>query len=111
MMDFIRKNYKKIVTFLICIILAELAVTYYMVEQFHETYISKDDACEIALDDAGLKESGVNGLAAKFRHKDGRGWYEVGFEQAAPPYRAYTFEIDAETGTIISRSSEEEPGS
>lgn len=100
-MQFIRKNYKLIITFLIVLILAELAVTYYLTERFRETYLSKTEALTVALDCAGLHETDVRDTEIEFRHRDGQAWYEVEFEQAAPPCLEYTYSIDAETGEIL----------
>ena len=100
-MQFIRKNYKIIITFLIVLILSELAVSYYLIEKFHEAYLSKTEALTVALDCAGLRETDVRDTEVKLRHRDGQAWYEVEFEQTAPPCLEYTYSIDAETGEIL----------
>lgn len=100
-MQFIRKNYKPIITFLIVLILAELAVSYYLIEKFHETYLSKTEVLAIVLSDIGLQETDVRGTEIEFKHKDGRAWYEIGLEQTAPPCLYYKYRIDAETGEIL----------
>ena len=106
-MQFIRKNYKLIITFLIVLILSELAVSYYLIQKFHETYLSKDEALTVALSKAGLQETDVRDTEIEFRHKDGRAWYEVEFEQTAPPCLEYTYSIDAETGEILFSQTEQ----
>ena len=106
-MRFIRKNYKLIITFLIVLILAELAVTYYLIERFRETYLDKTEALTAALSDSGLRETDVRDTEIEFRHKDGRAWYEVTFEQTAPPCLDYTYSIDAETGEILFSQTEQ----
>ena len=100
-MQFIRRNYKLIIAFLIMLILAELAVSHYMIEQFHEIYLSKTEALAVALDDAGLDEADVLETEIKFKQKDGQAWYEIGFRQAAPPCLCYAYSIDAESGNVL----------
>ena len=106
-MQFIRKNYKLIITFLIVLILSELAVSYYLIERFRENYLSKTEALTVALSDAGLEETDVRDTEIEFRHKDKQAWYEVEFEQAAPPCLDYTYSIDAETGEILFSQTEQ----
>ena len=106
-MQFIRKNYKIIITFLIVLILSELAVSYYLIEKFHEAYLDKTKALTVALNDAGLGETDVRDTEIEFRHKDGQAWYEVTFEQTAPPCLDYTYSIDAETGEILFSQTEQ----
>ena len=106
-MQFIRKNYKLIITFLIVLILTELAVSYYLIQKFHETYLSKDEALTVALDRAGLHEDDVRDTEIEFKHKDSQAWYEVAFEQTAPPCLDYTYTIDAETGEILFSQTEQ----
>ena len=100
-MQWVRKNYKTIITCLICVIFAELAVSYYLIEQFHALYLSRDEAAALALADAELAAEQTEGLSAKFRHEDGRAWYEVKFEKTIPPCLVYEYRIDAETGSIL----------
>ena len=106
-MQFIRKNYKIIITFLIVLILTELAVSYYLIERFRETYLSKTEVLTVALDRAGLRESDVRDTEIEFKHRDGRAWYEVEFEQTAPPCFDYEYSIDAETGEILFSQTEQ----
>ena len=106
-MQFIRKNYKLIITFLIVLILTELAVSYYLIEKFRENYLSKTEALTVALDRAGLRETDVRDTEIEFKHRDGQAWYEVEFEQIAPPCLEYTYTIDAETGEILFSQTEQ----
>lgn len=106
-MRFIRKNYKLIITFLIVLILSELAVSCYLIERFRENYLSKTEALTIALSRAGLRETDVQDTEIEFKHRDGRAWYEVEFEQTAPPSFDYTYSIDAETGEILFSQTEQ----
>ena len=106
-MQFIRKNYKIIITFLIVLILTELAVSYYLIEKFHENYLSKTEVLTVALDRAGLRETDVRDTEVEFKHKGAQAWYEVEFEQTAPPCLEYTYSIDAETGEILFSQTEQ----
>ena len=106
-MQFIRKNYKLIITFLIVLILMELAVSYYLIQKFRENYLSKTEVLTVALDRAGLRETDIRDAEIEFKHKDGRAWYEVEFEQAVPPCLDYTYSIDAETGEILFSQTEQ----
>ena len=62
-------------------------------------YISADRAKEIALNDAGVKESSAVFLRANLDWDDGRMKYEVEFYSGNTEY---DYEIDAQTGTIRS---------
>lgn len=106
-MQFIRKNYKLIITGLIVLILMELAVSYYLIQKFRENYLSKTEVLTVALDRAGLRETDIRDAEIEFKHKDGRAWYEVEFEQAVPLCLDYTYSIDAETGEILFSQTEQ----
>lgn len=98
-MEYLKQNYKAIVTFLIILILLEVVVVWYMLQQFRENYLSGPEALSCALADAGYAESEVRGTDIDLRHKSGKAWYEVEFESDGVEYR---YEIDAETGEILS---------
>ncbi len=98
-MEFVKKNFKPLVTFLIILILLELALVWYMIAQFRENYLSGPEAFAAALADAGLAEAEVGDADIDLRHKSGRAWYAVKFEHGGTDY---TYEIDAETGAVLS---------
>ena len=62
-------------------------------------YISADRAKQIALNDAGVKESAAVFLRANLDWDDGRMEYEVEFYSG---YTEYDYDIDARTGAILS---------
>ena len=62
-------------------------------------YISADRAKQIALNDAGVKESAAVFLRANLDWDDGRMKYEVEFYSG---YTEYDYDIDARTGAILS---------
>ena len=63
-------------------------------------YISVDRAKQIALNNAGVKESNAVFLRANLDWDDGRQVYDVEFY--TKDYREYDYEIDAATGEILS---------
>lgn len=67
--------------------------------------ITKEEAIDIALKDAGFTADQVNGLHAEFDYDDGRPEYEVEFRQGG---YEYDYEIHAETGTILHRDKDRE---
>lgn len=67
--------------------------------------ITKEEAIAIALKDAGLTESQVNRLKTELDYEHGRAEYEVDFHF---DNWEYDYEIDAETGRIISSDKDQE---
>ena len=65
--------------------------------------LSKDEALAIALKDAGLSQSQVTRLSAKFDYDDGRPEYDVEFRHDG---WEYDYEIHAESGKILSRDKD-----
>ena len=102
-MEFIRKNFKVVAGSLIILILMELAVAYYLVTQFHETYMRGPEALQIAIEDAGVEEAAAEGASVKLGHKSGAAWYNIRFEEGST---VFTYQIDAENGEILSSGTE-----
>ena len=65
--------------------------------------IGADQAKKIALDHAGIRESDATFIKAKLDYEDGRRVYEVEFYSGNTEY---DYEIDAETGRIVSYDHE-----
>jgi len=61
--------------------------------------LTKEEAERIALEEAGLNRGQVSRMRTEYELDDGRHVYEVEFRQGA---REYHFEINAETGEILS---------
>ena len=70
-----------------------------------EETISKQDATQIALEDAGLTKSDTRKLKCELDYDDGRLRYEVEFKSGRMEYE---YEIDAQTGAILSRDIDED---
>lgn len=70
-----------------------------------QTLISKEEATAIALADAGFTADQVTRLRTEFGYDDRRPEYEVDFHQGG---FEYDYEINAETGEIISRDKDRE---
>lgn len=76
------------------------------------TQISLEEAKEIAVDDAGIDQQQREQLQfsqEKLEWDDGRAVYEIDF--FTTDYKIYEYEIDASTGAILSKSSEDARGS
>lgn len=67
------------------------------------SYIGKDKAKEIALENANVKEKNVIDIEVELDADDGRLVYEVDFETKD---KEYEYEIDAKEGTIVQKESE-----
>lgn len=65
--------------------------------------LSTDEVKKIALDNLGFKESDVTNLKVEVDDDDGRAIYEVEFRVSNTEY---SYEIDAQTGEIVSSESE-----
>ena len=101
-----KRDFKPLITFLIILILFEIVIVWYMIRQFRENYLSGPEALAVALEDAGLAESDADDPDIDLRHKQGRAWYEISFE-AEEGDASYFYEVDAETGEILSSSRED----
>ncbi|MCI5951745.1 MAG: PepSY domain-containing protein [Anaerostipes sp.] len=68
-----------------------------------QSAISEEEAKQIALKDAGVKESDVSGMRIKLETDDGTKEYEVDFYVGD---KEYDYDIDASDGTIRSKDTE-----
>ena len=84
-------------------ILMEFAFVYFLINRFHETYISGSEATAIAVQDVGLAEGEAVESTVKLKHKSGIAWYNIRFEKDGT---VYLYEIDAEDGSIRSSKTE-----
>lgn len=94
-MEIIRKNYKLIIGTLIILILTEMAVVYYLITQFHERYIGRDEAVSRFLAEESLAEEDVTDIKVKLRHKKGDAWYEIEYNKDDIVYKT-TVEAEKE---------------
>ncbi|MCR5826144.1 MAG: PepSY domain-containing protein [Oscillospiraceae bacterium] len=105
-MEWLKKNYKVVTGALVILILIEIVVAWYLIEQFRQNYLSGEEALGIALSDAGLSQEDAADTDIDLETKAGKAWYEIEFETAQ---RDYHYRIDAETGEVLAALSE--PGS
>lgn len=98
-MNWFRRNAKFIIRVLIILILIECALAWYVLQQFHERYLSRSEAVAVALTDARMEREEVADLAVKLDQKDGQAWYEVVFTAGGAEF---AYRIDAESGKILS---------
>lgn len=70
--------------------------------------LTRDDAINIALKDAGLSREQIQDLDAELDRDDGSLHYDVDFEKND---RDYDYEIDANTGKILKKQVPQEPES
>ena len=67
------------------------------------TKVSKDEAKQAAIKDAGFKESEVSGVRVELDREDGTAKYEVDFYKDGVEYN---YDIDAQTGQILSKDAD-----
>ena len=100
-MEWLKRNAKAVIGSLIILILIEAVVSWYLIDQFRENYLSADEAINIALADAGRSEEDVEKLDVALKTKKGQAWYVVEFTEASPPGRTLEYRVDAATGEIL----------
>jgi len=98
-MEWLKKNYKTVTGALIILILMEVVVAWYLIEQFRQNYLSGEEALAVALTDAGLTREDAGKADIDLETRQGRAWYEIEFETSGGTYR---YHIDAETGEVLS---------
>ena len=87
---------------LIILILIEAVVSWYLIGQFREHYLSGDEALTAALSDAGISRSAVLNTDIDLETERGQAWYVVTFSLSDAPGTVYRYRVDAETGAILS---------
>lgn len=103
-MEETKKTSKKTAVIIICVVAVILAVVIAAgMIVIRNSLISRSDAKEIALADAGLHESDVSALRARLEFDDGRFEYEVSFYNDGVEY---DYLIQARDGDIIERDIE-----
>lgn len=98
-MEWFKRNAKFIIRVLIILILVECALAWYVLQQFRERYLSRDEAAAVALADARMEREETADLTVKLDQEDGFAWYEVVFTAGGA---SFTYRIDAESGEILS---------
>lgn len=98
-MAWLKRNYKTVVGALIILILIEAVITWYLIQQFRENYLSGEEALAIALEDAGLSRNDARDTDVDLETRQGKAWYEIEIETSDA---VHEYRIDAETGEILS---------
>jgi len=70
-----------------------------------ETLLTRDEAIAIALNDAGLDKSAIRDLDAERDYERGATVWEVDFDAG---YLEYSYILDAQTGNILHRATEQD---
>lgn len=97
-MEWLKKNYKTVTGTLIILILIEVVVAWYLIEQFRQNYLSGEEALTIALEDAGLSREDAGKTDIDLETRAGSAWYEIEIDADGGTLR---YRIDAETGAIL----------
>ena len=100
-MEWLKRNYKTIVGALIILIALEAVLVWYMIQRFHENYLSRDEAVSVALADAGLEREHAGEAKIRLNSSKGEAWYEIEFPAADGSGSTYHYLIHAETGEIL----------
>ncbi|MBO5556827.1 MAG: PepSY domain-containing protein [Oscillospiraceae bacterium] len=85
---------KKVLVVLLVILLLGAAIGGFFIYRHASATIGRNEATQIALNDAGLERNQVYDLDVDYEH----GWYEVDFESAQGEF---SYRIDARTGEIL----------
>lgn len=106
-MEWLKRNGKAVIGALVILILLEAVVSWYLIGQFRENYLSGEEALAVALADAGLSRDDVDAPDIALKTKKGEAWYEIAFgaDGARTLYR-----VNAETGEIVSKQVERDAG-
>lgn len=97
-MEWLKKNYKTVTGTLIILILIEVVVAWYLIEQFRQNYLSGEEALTVALTDAGLSREDAGKTDIDLKTRAGSAWYEIEIDAEGGTLR---YRIDAETGAIL----------
>ena len=100
-MEWLKRNAKTVISALIILILLEIAVAWYLINQFREKYLSGEEALAFALEDAALDANDAKNADIRLKTEKGSAWYEIEFDAGDA---VYEYRIDAETGEILSFS-------
>lgn len=96
------KVWKKVLIIVLVLVLIGCAIGGYFIYRHNTMYISKDQALEIALDDAGLVVPDLKKHDIDFESTRYSAWYDVEFKTHTTEY---DYTIDASTGAILSKNS------
>ena len=90
---------KTVLIILIAAVVTALAIGGYFIVRYNNTYIGKDAALSVAMDDAGIDSGMVYAVDVEFEKNRYSAWYEVDFEDHTSEYK---YVINAADGKILS---------
>lgn len=97
-----KKTVKTLILVLAVLVVIGLCIGGFFLWRHNSMYISKNEAIDIALNDAGLSRSLVYDIDAEFEKSHGRAWYDVDFQDHAMEYE---YVIDAVNGSVLNSSA------
>ena len=93
---------KKALIIVLVVVLIGCAIGGYFIYRHNTMYISKDEAMQVAMTDAGLLMSDLTDHSIDFESTRYSAWYDVDLDTHGMEYE-YT--IDASTGAILSQNA------
>lgn len=97
-----KKTVKTSLIVLALLVVVGLCIGGYFIWRHNSMYIGKNEAIDIAINDAGLSRAQVYDIDAEFEKSHGQAWYDVDFNSQAMEYE---YVIDAVNGSVLSRFS------
>ena len=98
-MEWLKRNYKTVISALIILILLEAVVAWYLIDQFRENSLSGEEALAIAFEDIGIDPNDARNTGIRLKTEEGKAWYEIEIDTSDAVHK---YRIDAETGEILS---------
>ncbi len=100
-MEWLKKNHKTVIGGLVILILLEMTISWYLIHQFRDNYLSGNEALAIAAEDANLEQAEIRDTDIDLHTGKGKAWYDIEITVSG---QTFLYQIDAETGDILSVS-------
>lgn len=97
------KTLKTVLIIVLALVLIGLCIGGYFIWRHTTTYIGKDEALSIAMQDAGISANQIKEADADFEKTAYAAWYDVDIDTRDGMEHEY--DIDAKTGEILSSRS------
>ena len=97
------KTLKTVLIIFLVLVIIGLAIGGYFIWRHTTTYIGKDAALSIAVQDAGISANQIKEADADFEKSAYAAWYDVDIDTRDG--MDYEYDIDAKTGEILSSRS------